>query len=57
MIQKYFLLLLIFFHSMAMRKTDDKLKGLLRGDAFLKAPIEEINMLEHISPVANIKVV
>jgi cell division protein FtsZ len=42
---------------MAMRKTDDKLKSLLRGDSFQKAPIEEINMLEHISPVANIKVV
>lgn len=40
----------------ATRKTDDKLKSYLRGD-FMKNPIEEINVSDYISPVANIKVV
>ncbi|EKE30150.1 MAG: Cell division protein ftsZ [uncultured bacterium (gcode 4)] len=41
---------------MTLRKTDDKLKSYLRGD-FVKSPIEEINVSDYISPVANIKVV
>lgn len=41
---------------MTIRKSDDKLKSYLRGD-FVKNPIEEINVSEYISPVANIKVV
>ncbi|MDD2565301.1 MAG: cell division protein FtsZ [Candidatus Gracilibacteria bacterium] len=39
-----------------MHKTDDKLKSYLRGD-FIKNPIEEVNVSDYISPVANIKVV
>jgi hypothetical protein len=41
---------------MSLRKTDDKLKSYLRGD-FVKNPIEEINVSDYISPIANIKVV
>ncbi|MDD2487177.1 MAG: cell division protein FtsZ [Candidatus Gracilibacteria bacterium] len=41
---------------MSIRKTDDKLKSYLRGD-FTKNPIEEINVSDYISPVANIKVI
>lgn len=41
---------------MTIKKTDDKLKSYLRWD-FIKNPIEEINVGDYISPVANIKVV
>jgi len=41
---------------MSIRKSDDKLKSYLRGD-FVKNPIEEVNVSDYISPVANIKVV
>ena len=41
---------------MNIRKSDDKLKSYLRGD-FVKNPIEEINVTDYISPIANIKVV
>lgn len=37
------------------KKSDDKLKTLLRGD--MRSAVEEINVSEYISPVANIKVV
>lgn len=40
---------------MAIKKSDDKLKSLLRGDS--RAAVEEINVSDYISPVANIKVV
>jgi len=43
---------------MAIRKTDDKLKNLLGGGSnFSRNSVEEINVSEYISPVANIKVV
>lgn len=42
---------------MVVRKTDDKLKSLLGGGNFTRNGIEEINVSEYISPVANIKVV
>lgn len=45
---------------MATRKTqDDKLRSLLQGNssAFTKSAIEEINVSDYISPVANIKVI
>ncbi len=38
------------------RKADDKLKSYLRWD-FITNPVEEINVSEYISPVANIKVI
>lgn len=38
------------------RKTDEKLKAYLRWD-FTKNPIEEINVSDYISPIANIKVI
>lgn len=41
---------------MNIRKSDDKLKSYLRWD-FVKNPIEEINVTDYISPIANIKVV
>ena len=41
---------------MPVKKTDDKLKNLLRGNTS-SASVEEINVTEYISPVANIKVV
>lgn len=41
---------------MSTSKTDDKLKSYLRWD-FIKNPIEEVNVSDYISPVANIKVV
>ncbi len=40
---------------MTARKSDDKLKSLLRGD--MRGAVEEINVSDYISPVANIKVV
>ena len=43
---------------MAIRKTDDKLKNLLGGGSnFSRNTVEEVNVSEYISPVANIKVV
>lgn len=43
---------------MVVRKTDDKLKSLLGGGSnFSRNSVEEINVSEYISPVANIKVV
>ncbi|EKD30524.1 MAG: hypothetical protein ACD_78C00021G0001 [uncultured bacterium (gcode 4)] len=43
---------------MAIRKTDDKLKNLLGGGSnFSRNSVEEINVSEYISPIANIKVV
>lgn len=43
---------------MSVKKSDDKLKSLLRNDGgFRSAQVEEINVSEYISPVANIKVV
>ncbi|MDP2103732.1 MAG: cell division protein FtsZ [Candidatus Gracilibacteria bacterium] len=43
---------------MSIRKTDDKLKNLLRGgDSFARNSIEEINVSDYISPIASIKVV
>ena len=42
---------------MVVRKTDDKLKSLLGGGNFARNSIEEINVSEYISPIANIKVV
>lgn len=43
---------------MVVRKTDDKLKSLLGGGSnFSRDNIEEINVSDYISPVANIKVV
>lgn len=39
---------------MTIKKTDDKLKSILRGD---RGAVEEINVTDYISPVANIKVV
>jgi cell division protein FtsZ len=39
---------------MTTKKTDDKLKSILRGD---RGAVEEINVTDYISPVANIKVV
>ncbi len=41
---------------MVTRKTDEKLKLYLRGD-FTKNPIEEVNVSDYISPIANIKVI
>ncbi len=42
----------------APKKTDDKLKSLLRNDAGgFYSQVEEINVTDYISPVANIKVV
>ncbi len=41
---------------MVLRKTDDKLKSYLRWD-FTKNPIEEVNVSDYISPIANIKVI
>ncbi|MCK9272775.1 cell division protein FtsZ [Candidatus Gracilibacteria bacterium] len=38
------------------RKTDEKLKAYLRGD-FTQNPIEEVNVSDYISPIANIKVI
>ncbi len=40
---------------MAIKKSDDKLKSLLRGDS--RSTVEEINVSDYISPVATIKVV
>jgi cell division protein FtsZ len=40
---------------MAIKKSDDKLKNLLRGDS--RSTVEEINVSDYISPVATIKVV
>ncbi len=40
---------------MAIKKSDDKLKNLLRGDS--RSTVEEINGSDYISPVATIKVV
>lgn len=40
---------------MSIKKTDDKLKNLLRGDS--RSTVEEINVSDYISPVATIKVV
>jgi len=40
---------------MAIKKSDDKLKSLLRGDS--RSTVEEINVGDYISPVATIKVV
>ncbi len=40
---------------MSVKKSDDKLKSLLRGD--MRGAVEEINVSDYISPVANIKVV
>ena len=44
---------------MTARKSDDKLKSLLRGDmrGDMRGAVEEINVSDYISPVANIKVV
>lgn len=43
---------------MVVRKTDDKLKSLLGGgNSFSRNSVEEINVSEYISPIANIKVV
>ena len=42
---------------MVAKKSDDKLKGLLRGDAFRGPMVEEINVDGYVSPIANIKVV
>lgn len=43
---------------MSIRKTDDKLKNLLRGgESFARNSIEEINVSDYISPIASIKVV
>ena len=43
---------------MVVRKTDDKLKSLLGGGSnFSRNSVEEINVSEYISPIANIKVV
>lgn len=43
---------------MVVRKTDDKLKNLLSGGGnFSRNNVEEINVSDYISPVANIKVV
>lgn len=43
---------------MATRKqSDDKLKSLLSRDTFSRSSIEEVNVSEYISPVANIKVI
>lgn len=43
---------------MVVRKTDDKLKNLLGGGSnFSRNSVEEINVSEYISPIANIKVV
>lgn len=43
---------------MAIRKTDDKLKNLLGGGSnFSRNSVEEINVSDYISPIANIKVV
>ena len=43
---------------MVIRKTDDKLKSLLGGGSnFSRNSVEEINVSEYISPIANIKVV
>ena len=43
---------------MAIRKTDDKLKNLLGGGSnFSRNSVEEVNVSEYISPIANIKVV
>lgn len=41
---------------MPVKKTDDKLKNLLRGNT-MSTSVEEINVTEYISPVAKIKVV
>ena len=40
---------------MTPKKSDDRLKSLLRGDS--RSSVEEINVSEYISPIANIKVV
>ncbi|MDD2745689.1 MAG: cell division protein FtsZ [Candidatus Gracilibacteria bacterium] len=40
---------------MTIKKSDDKLKSLLRGDS--RSTVEEINVSDYISPVATIKVV
>jgi cell division protein FtsZ len=40
---------------MSIKKSDDKLKSLLRGDS--RSTVEEINVSDYISPVATIKVV
>jgi cell division protein FtsZ len=40
---------------MTIKKSDDKLKSLLRGD--MRGAVEEINVSDYISPIANIKVV
>ncbi len=40
---------------MTVKKSDDRLKSLLRGDS--RSSVEEINVSEYISPIANIKVV
>lgn len=43
---------------MVVRKTDDKLKSLLGGGGnFSRNSVEEINVSDYISPIANIKVV
>lgn len=40
---------------MTIKKSDDKLKSLLRGD--MRGAVEEIHVSDYISPIANIKVV